>query len=106
MSHVFYASFLLRPSDSPRVADRITFKGTNMMLFLRNFLQTPVTFVLLNLNILLRSLFSTAFIASWILLILMCHCGTHFLWADVDIALKVRMRQSSYASVPVIHRYY
>jgi hypothetical protein len=42
-----------------------------MMLFLRSFLQTHVTFALLNLYILLRTLFSTTFIVAWRLLILM-----------------------------------
>lgn len=41
------------------------------MLFLRNFLQTPVNFALLNLNILISIFFQTTFIAAWRLLILM-----------------------------------
>jgi hypothetical protein len=80
----------------------IILKGTKCDAFLAQFSRDTCYFALLNLNILLSILFSnniycgleTAYPD-------VCHCFTQFLWADVDIALQVRMRQLSYASVPV-----
>ena len=74
------------------------------MLLFRSFLQTPVTFALLNLNILLSILFSNdVYDGLGTVYPDVCHCVMQFLWADVDRALQVSMRQSSYASVPVNH---
>jgi hypothetical protein len=73
----------------------------NVMLFLRGSPQTPVIFALLNLNILVGILFSNICCGLETAYLDVCHCVTQFLWADVDIALQIRMRQSSYASVPV-----
>jgi hypothetical protein len=71
------------------------------MLFLRNFLQAPVNTALLNPNILLGILVSNNNYCVLEPAYPVCQSVTQFLWADVDMTPQVRLRQSTYASVPL-----